>query len=154
MRRTRTVYLFIVSIIALVLSACTAPETIDQAPAESPETTAETSPAPTPEPTPSFAPEPTEEPAAESQASACMQVFAQAAQTQEMQDTVEDLDPALRTCTSIEEWLAANEAYPEAISKSLPVDPIEFLINRCLYADDADTPLCAEVREQYPDRFS
>jgi hypothetical protein len=73
--------------------------------------------------------------------SACDTAFAEAAAIDEMQDTVEDLDPAVRTCATGDEWSAAAASHPGAIDEG--IDPIEFLTNRCLYAEGlADTTLC------------
>lgn len=70
----------------------------------------------------------------------CDRAFAQAASIDDMHDTVEDLDPALRACSSEEEWVAAARAHPGAID----VDPVVFLRNRCDFGGP-DTPLCRAV---------
>ena len=59
---------------------------------------------------------------------ACELSFADAAAVSDTQDTVEDLDPAVRACTSLEEWGAASAAYPGALDGA---NPFEFLGNRC-----------------------
>ena len=63
---------------------------------------------------------------------ACTEAFADAAAVDDAEDTVEDLDPAVRACTSLDEWGAASAANPAALDG---VDPIEFLGNRCDLGD-------------------
>jgi heat shock protein HslJ len=77
----------------------------------------------------------------------CAEAFAAAAAVGDMEDTVEDLDPALLACNSIEEWIAASKSNPGAID----TDPVEFLLNRCLYAEVPTGPACEEVKALYPD---
>lgn len=77
--------------------------------------------------------------------SACDQAFAEAASVSEMQDTVEDLYPAIRVCTTIGEWTAASDAHPDALDGA---DPVVFLTNACLYASVSDvkqTELCRSL---------
>lgn len=74
---------------------------------------------------------------------ACELAFADAAAVGDMEDTVEDLDPAVRACTSLEEWGAANAANPAALDG---VDPFEFLGNRCDVGDGLSaTNLCGAL---------
>ena len=77
--------------------------------------------------------------------SACESAFAAAATIGDMEDTVEDLDPAIRVCESVDEWSTASEAHPGALDG---VDPVVYLTNRCLYASDSDikqTVLCQSL---------
>ncbi len=72
---------------------------------------------------------------------ACDDAFRKAASISDMQDTVEDLDPALRACSSIEEWVVAAKRHPRALDG---VDPETWLRNRCEFGGP-DTPLCRQV---------
>ena len=75
--------------------------------------------------------------------SACESAVAAAASIGDMEDTVEDLDPAIRACKSVDEWIAANDAYPDALDG---VDPVVYLTNRCLYGEGLEsTDLCKEA---------
>ena len=58
---------------------------------------------------------------------ACDQSFSVAASVDPMSDTVEDLNPALDACKSVEEWVMAARRHPAAIQ----ADPRLFLNNRC-----------------------
>ena len=75
---------------------------------------------------------------------ACAQDFSIAASIDAFQDTIEDLDPALTDCKSIEEWVLADAEYPRALDS---VSPRTFLKNRCHFGGPAlkKTFLC-EVR--------
>jgi hypothetical protein len=42
--------------------------------------------------------------------SACESAVAAAASIGEMEDTVENLDPAIRACKYVDEWIADNDA--------------------------------------------
>lgn len=72
----------------------------------------------------------------------CEQAFADAAAVSDFQDTVEDLDPAVRSCESLEEWVAASEAYPAALDG---VDPETFLRNRCQFGNFQQGSLCGKL---------
>jgi hypothetical protein len=75
----------------------------------------------------------------------CGSAFAAAAAIGDMEDTVEDLDPAILVCRSVDEWIAASEANPGALDG---VDPVVHLTNRCLYATNPDiswTVLCESL---------
>lgn len=56
-----------------------------------------------------------------------------------MQDTVEDLYPAIRACGSVQEWNDASEAHPDALDGA---DSETFLRNVCQAAEVADEELC------------
>lgn len=71
---------------------------------------------------------------------ACEQDFAAAAAIDDTHDSVEDLDPAILKCVSLDEWGAANAANPAALDG---VDPFEYLGNRCDFGDGlSSTRLC------------
>ena len=69
----------------------------------------------------------------------CERAFEEAAAISDLQDTVEDLDPALEACTTIEEWKAASRKFPDALDG---VDSLVFLENRCRYTEGAKGPIC------------
>lgn len=64
------------------------------------------------------------------QITGCEKMWSDAAAISEFQDTVEDLDPAIRACKSLQEWTSAAAKYPLALDG---VDPVLFLSNRCFY---------------------
>ena len=72
----------------------------------------------------------------------CGAAFAEAAAVDDMQDTVDDLIPAIEACVSVEDWTAASGANPAALDD---VDPLTFLENACANLDVEG--LCAEVTE-------
>ena len=81
--------------------------------------------------------------------SPCDVAFSEAADISDFRDTVEDLDPAVRACSSIEEWNTAASEYPAALDG---VDPLLFLSNRCYYGPQSAT-LCKWLKAN-PDRIS
>lgn len=89
----------------------------------------------------------TDEPAADEPAAysdACGAAVAQAAAVGEMEEAVENLDPAMTACASIDELQAAADDHPGA----LDVDAATWAANRCLSSDDGavlDSAICAEV---------
>ena len=78
--------------------------------------------------------------AAELPSDECNAAFAEAAAVDEMQDTVEDLVPAIEACTSIEDWAAASDLNPAALEGT---DPETFLTNMCASFDVEG--LCAQL---------
>jgi hypothetical protein len=74
-------------------------------------------------------------------ASQCDRDFADAAAIDPSRDSVEDLDPAVRDCQTLDEWKAAAQAHPDALDGA---DPIVFLSNRCLYGPK-EAALCKQV---------
>jgi len=74
----------------------------------------------------------------------CDADWAAAAAIDDLSDTVQELDPAVRSCATLAAWGAASDAYPAALDG---VDPWTFLGNRCddSAADLASTPLCREL---------
>lgn len=89
----------------------------------------------TPSPTPTVAPT----------VSACEQDLAAAAAVPDTQDTVTDLDPAIRDCPSLAEFARIAASYPAALDAG--VDATVFVTNRCQDATAglAGAALCAEV---------
>lgn len=84
---------------------------------------------------------------------ACESAFAAAAAIGDTEDTVEDLDSAVESCTTVEEWSAASDQYPDALDG---VDPLTFLANRCQPGGGlAQSDLCTAVApERAPDQAS
>lgn len=78
------------------------------------------------------------------EASACDEAFAQAAEASDFEDSVSDLYPAVRACDSVEEWVEASEAHPDALDGA---DPRTFLRNICQGDAVADAELCAQVSD-------
>ena len=101
-------------------------------------------PAPVPNPPPTPSASSPSSPQAPVLTAACAQDFSIAASIDAFQDTIEDLDPALTDCKSIEEWVLADAEYPRALDG---VSPRTFLKNRCHFGGPAlkKTFLC-EVR--------
>lgn len=76
--------------------------------------------------------------------SACEAAVAAAAAVDDNSDTIEQLDPALRACTTLADLKAASAKYPSAFDG---VDPVVFAANRC---DSSSAPagaaICALVK--------
>lgn len=71
---------------------------------------------------------------------ACEEAFAEAAAVDEMQDSNEDLFPAVRACANVEEWTAASAQHPDALDGA---DPEFYLTNLCAnYPEISSEPLC------------
>jgi hypothetical protein len=65
----------------------------------------------------------------------------------DMEDTIEDLDPAIVACSNLEEFTAATNDYPNA----LDVDPVTFVGNRCLYSDNdavRTSAICSQLENE------
>ena len=75
--------------------------------------------------------------------SACMDAMADAAGVDKMADSVSDLYPAIRACTSLPEWQAAFDANNGAGFSGAAK---EVLTNACLAPEVKDEPLCATVK--------
>lgn len=73
--------------------------------------------------------------------SACESEFRRVAAIDEMQDVVTDLDKAVRTCGSLDEWTEMARRYPAAVEPDIAVT---FLRNRCDFGQ-IESPLCEEV---------
>lgn len=73
---------------------------------------------------------------------ACEQAFSDAARISSLEDTVEDLNPAIRACATLNEWNVAASAYPAALDGA---DSTTFLRNRCVNAELAGSSLCREI---------
>ena len=80
------------------------------------------------------------------QITGCEKMWSDAAAISDFQDSVEDLDPAIRACKSLQEWTSAAAKYPLALDG---VDPVLFLSNRCFYGNQLGT-LCQWLVE-HPD---
>lgn len=78
---------------------------------------------------------------------ACLAAFRRAASISDMRDRVQDLDPAIRMCGSLDEWKDAARRNPDAVDG---VDPVVFLRNRCRFGSPivSATPLCRKVERQ------
>lgn len=75
----------------------------------------------------------------------CGNAVRQAAEVGDMQDTVEDLDPAIISCESVAEFQAAADDHPTALEGT---DAATWASNRCQSAEDQavkDSDICAEV---------
>ena len=83
-----------------------------------------------------FAPKPTAEVVEPEQAgtraylSDCEKAMETAAAMPDMKDKVEDVDPAIRSCESMNELIAASSKFPAALDG---VDESTFVSNRCTY---------------------
>jgi hypothetical protein len=76
--------------------------------------------------------------------SACEAAVAAAAAFDDSSDTIEQLDPALRACTSLAELKAASDKYPSAFDGA---DPVIFATNRCSSSSaPAGAAICALVK--------
>ena len=71
---------------------------------------------------------------------ACESAMSAAADVSDLEDTVEDLDPAVRACATFAEFEAAADRFPDALDGA-PADL--FVANRC--ADGVAADICAEV---------
>ena len=78
----------------------------------------------------------------ESVLTACEEAFKAASEVSDMEDTVEDLDPAVRACETVDEWVMASEKYPGALDGA---DPVLYLSNRCLSGSFSGVAICDEV---------
>jgi hypothetical protein len=60
-----------------------------------------------------------------------------------MKDTIEDMFPAIRTCTGLADWMAASSAHAAALDGA---DPKTFATNVCTYnASLSSTKVCEEL---------
>ena len=74
---------------------------------------------------------------------ACSDAMAAAAAINNVSDTVADLEPAIRACDTLAEWIAASDANPAALDGA---SPKLFLQNACASLEAlANEPLCTEV---------
>lgn len=70
----------------------------------------------------------------------CEAAVRAAARVSAMADQVEDLDPAIRTCQSMDDLTAATKKFPAALDGA---DPKTFVSNRCTYEESLKTtPIC------------
>lgn len=85
-------------------------------------------------------PNPTQTPTQTAAQTACEAAMAKAAAVNEMQDTVTDLDDAIRACTTVDEMQDADGKYPAAL-EGVPADTLAR--NRCKSEPAlADTAIC------------
>ena len=83
---------------------------------------------------------------------ACQQAFAGAAAVDAYSDMVTDLDPAVRACATVAEWVAGSAMFPAALDGA---DPVTFLRNRCASltlapaCDEATKATLADVAQAY-----
>ncbi len=68
--------------------------------------------------------------------------MAAAAAVSDNEDTNEDLDPAIKACSTLAEFAAASLKHPKALDG---VDPAEYLGNRCDNQELASTALCKSL---------
>jgi len=83
--------------------------------------------------------------------SACEQRMKVAHGVDEMKEKISDLFPAALACSSVEEWVAASDKYPNALDG---VNPEQFLRNICTYnAEIKESQLCVIALKDglYPD---
>lgn len=99
------------------------------------------------------APEPADEPPSPTEANEaaapyspeCGQAFEDAAAVDEMQDTNEDLYPAVTACASVEAFAAAAAEHPDALDGT---NAETWLTNTCEFAEDPavkESDICAEI---------
>lgn len=67
---------------------------------------------------------------------ACDDAWKEAAAIDNMSDTVEDLDPAVVACKSLDEWNIAANRYPAALDGA---DSVLYLSNRCYFGPKSAT---------------
>ena len=80
---------------------------------------------------------------ASSSLSSCESAMKATAAISDMQDTVEDLDPTIRACATLDEFITASSKYPEALDGA---DEETVIVNRCKYnLTLQDTALCRAV---------
>lgn len=78
----------------------------------------------------------------------CGGLLADAAAVDASEETVEDTDPAIVACGSVDEFTAAAEDHPGALDGA---DPVTWLENRCQHAqgpDVADSDICQELANE------
>lgn len=77
--------------------------------------------------------------------SKCEEAMESAAQVSKFEDTVEDINPAIRSCSSLDEFKAASSKFPDALDGA---DDEIFVKNRCLDGTAlSHFQLCQEVLE-------
>lgn len=75
----------------------------------------------------------------------CGSAMEEAASVGDMEDTVEDTDPAIIACATVEAFAAASADHPDALDGT---DVMTWLTNRCEFSEDPDvqaSDICAEV---------
>lgn len=75
--------------------------------------------------------------------SSCEKAMKVAADVPDMQDTVEDIDPVIRACGSMDEFIAASSQFPAALDGA---GEEIFVTNRCTYnASLQNTAICKSL---------
>ncbi len=75
--------------------------------------------------------------------SSCEKAMKAAADVPDMQDTVEDIDPVIRACGSMDEFIAASSQFPAALDGA---GEEIFVTNRCTYnASLQNTAICKSL---------
>ena len=129
-----TPFLLLFALFALLLTACES----SAPPTQRPYTAVTASPTDS-APAPTRAPTATPAPLTD-----CERAVKAASAISDMQDAVEDLDPAIQSCETLGAFLAAARKYPSALDG---VDGATFVGNRCLYAPAlANTAICKEIK--------
>lgn len=127
-----TPFLLLFALFALLLTACESSAPPTQLPAA---TASPTDSAPTPTRAPTTTPAPLTD---------CERAVKAASEISDMQDAIEDLDPAIQSCETLGEFLAATAKYPAALDGA---DGEMFARNRCTYNPSlANTALCKEIQ--------
>ena len=73
----------------------------------------------------------------------CEKAMKVAAEVSDMQDTVEDIDPAIQACESLDEFKSASSKFPEALDGT---DAELVVSNRCRYNPSLqDTAICISI---------
>ena len=75
----------------------------------------------------------------------CEQAMKTASEISDMQDTVEDVDPAIQECGSMQEFISASSKFPKALDG---IDEETFVTNRCTYNSSLqNTAICKSIIE-------
>jgi hypothetical protein len=73
----------------------------------------------------------------------CEKAIEAAAAVSNMQDAVEDIDPAIRICESMDELVSASSKFPAALDG---VDEATYVANRCNFNSSLkNTPICSSL---------
>ena len=80
----------------------------------------------------------------------CVTAFSEVASIDRATDAMMDFYPAMRSCESVEEWVAVSAIYPGTLDD---LDPVEWVVFACQTArqlgdfDIAQSPLCQSVND-------
>jgi hypothetical protein len=78
----------------------------------------------------------------------CVTAFSEVASIDRASDSFMDFYPAMRSCESVEEWIAISAIYPGTLDD---LDPVEWVVSACQTASElgdieiAQSPLCQSV---------